>query len=129
MLLAGIQKNKKTPGCQLKACWHDKVTKSMLTTFLRIQMKKWTFASTIFLLFFPVFSHAQVRPVGTITLGSDSAYLPLNENITILAPFQNSYISALDHDAEFVGGIFLGGEFSLPCHWSDQLGISYYQNS
>jgi opacity protein-like surface antigen len=52
----------------------------------------------------------------------------MNQNVTLIAPFQNNYhnnISIFD----FVGGLFIGAE-SQPWHnVFGQLGVSYYNNS
>ena len=77
----------------------------------------------------PIVSSASIRPIVTLSLGADSADVHMTKTITMIAPFQNSYIGSKDHDGEVVGGIFLGGEMGFLENWAVQLGLSYFQST
>jgi opacity protein-like surface antigen len=74
-------------------------------------------------------AEAQVRPVATVSLGIDGADVSGSQNITLIAPFQNSYNSTKHVDTEPVGGIFLGAQFDIVKNWAWQLGLSYFESS
>lgn len=91
--------------------------------------KKISFLSLSTILFSAI-AVAQVRPAATVSLGSDSAnFSQSNTNISFITPFYNTYVDTNSHDAEWVGGFFLGGNFTFNSLWSSQVGVSYYQNS
>lgn len=76
----------------------------------------------------PLIAHASIRPVASIAAGADIITLHTNQNISLIEPFQNSYIGN-NRKVDFVGGFFLGVEQSLCHNMLGQLGVSYYQNA
>ena len=78
---------------------------------------------------FPIITSATIRPVVSLNMGSDRANVFQTKIITILAPFQNSYIATNHYDTETVFGFFLGGETMVMHSCGLQLGLSYYQTS
>src|SRR5476651_345320 len=84
-------------------------------------------AIALVLTLFPLMAQAAFRPVATLSAGTDVVTTHMNQTITLVAPFQNTYIST-NTKADFVGGLFLGVETPLFQCLSGQLGLSYYQN-
>ena len=68
-----------------------------------------------------------IHPVVTLGLGSDSTTDRTSQNITLFAPFQNTYYGNYN-DIQTIGNVFLGGEIQFMDKWAWQLGASYYQN-
>jgi hypothetical protein len=50
-----------------------------------------------------------------------------SQNLTILAPFQNTYLGHTN-DTESMESLFLGAQVTLPKNFEWQLGAAYYQN-
>jgi opacity protein-like surface antigen len=86
------------------------------------------FATTALLILLPLAVQAAIRPVATISAGADIVTVRNNQTITIISPFQNSYIGS-NHQVDFVGGLFLGVEQVLVNNILGQLGVSYYQTT
>lgn len=73
---------------------------------------------------------AHIRPVATVSLGSDSAtFSKTSTNISFLPPFYNTYTDTNSTDNEWLGGVTLGANIPINAVWSSQVGVSYYQNS
>lgn len=73
---------------------------------------------------------AHIRPVTTVSLGSDSAtFSKTNTDISFIPPFYNTYVDTNSTDTEWVGGIGLGANIPWNSVWSSQIGVNYYQNS
>lgn len=89
-------------------------------------MKKGILVLCLCACFYPLESSAWYRPMLSLALGADAVNTHLNQNLTIIAPFQNSYLSG---GANFqpVAGLFVGMETMLH-NFLTQLGVSYYQN-
>lgn len=93
-------------------------------------MQKRILLSCIVFALFPALSSATIRPVVSVSLGSDRTNLGMTKVISMAAPNQNSYVSFNNHyDTEAVAGLFVGGETLFFQNWSLQLGLSYFQNS
>ncbi len=82
----------------------------------------------ILLLLFPFISYASIRPIVTVMGGSDSPRFQTTQNITLMAPYQDTFTGS-NTDATAIGGIFLGAESTLYRNFLWQLGLSYYQTS
>ncbi len=89
---------------------------------------KLTLISALALISTPLIGFASVRPVASLSAGVDVVNIHMTQNITILAPFQNSYV-ANTRIEDFVGGLFVGFETPLFSQVLGQLGVSYYENS
>jgi opacity protein-like surface antigen len=74
-------------------------------------------------------SHAALplHPVLAIGWGSDTTDVNVSQNITLLAPFQNTYY-AHTNDTQTVANVFLGAELPFLNKWAWQLGAAYFQN-
>lgn len=68
-----------------------------------------------------------IHPVATVGLGSDTTNMNLSKNITLFAPFSNTYYGHFN-DTETVASVFLGAELALPKNFAWQLGAAYYQS-
>ena len=75
---------------------------------------------------FPLMSFAAYRPVVSLAVGGDTANTHLNQNITILAPYQNTYNSG-GANIQPLAGAFVGVETSFETFLA-QFGVGYYQN-
>jgi opacity protein-like surface antigen len=75
---------------------------------------------------FALTTQAAIRPVVTLGLGGDSTDLNINQNITVFAPFQNTYVGH-HNDTESVGSLFIGAEIPFLNNFAWQLGAAYYQ--
>ncbi len=87
-------------------------------------MKKWMLS----LLIVTTPAAASLRPIASVGLGLDFADFRNTQNIVLLAPFANTYLST-GSDNEPVGNLFLGFEAPLSPNLFGQLGISYYQTN
>lgn len=70
---------------------------------------------------------ASMRPIASLSAGTDVVNIHMTQNITILSPFQNSYVSN-NRIEDFVAGLFVGIETPVFNNVLGQLGISYYRN-
>ena len=67
------------------------------------------------------------KPLATLSFGLDATNSNLNQNVSLLPPFENIYVSN-GRDNEFVAGILLGFETNILTNLLAQLGISYFQS-
>ena len=79
-------------------------------------------------LFLSLSAHASFRHVASIAAGADIVTVHMNQNITLISPFQNTYVSN-NHIEDFVGGLFIGVENPIYGNVLGQIGVSYYQNN
>jgi|GEM_PF-5064767 len=77
----------------------------------------------------PFISHAATtRPIVSLAYGVDYIHLPsLQKDISLEAPFQDTYISPSQTLHGPVVGIFLGLESALPWDLLGQVGLGYYR--
>lgn len=68
-----------------------------------------------------------LTPVATFSLGNDWVKTDLNQNVTLISPYQNRYKST-GHDTQVAVGLFLGVEKPI-ANILAQLGVDYYQNA
>lgn len=91
-------------------------------------MKNGLLLTTIGSLILPITAWASLHPLATLSIGADSPNTHLNQNITIISPYQNSYLSG-GSNTQLMAGLFLGAETSLLTNLLGQLGVSYYSNN
>ncbi|MDR3491337.1 MAG: outer membrane beta-barrel protein [Gammaproteobacteria bacterium] len=77
----------------------------------------------------PLVSFAAPRPVVTLSLGSDRTNVYSTKSITLIPPFQNSYLGTNHYDTEGVIALFAGAESAFCHNWAVQYGLSYFQSS
>lgn len=68
---------------------------------------------------------AAVRPMGSISVGTERMSFKMDQMLTLIPPFQNRYVGQLN-DRRGIGGLFLGFETELSKMLSLQLGGSYF---
>lgn len=88
-------------------------------------MKKRIFLAPLIASVMLTSAYAAVHPVATLNLGVDFVDARMRQNITFIAPFQNTYAGHL-HQTQFSGGLFLGAQTSLIPTVDVQAGFSYY---
>jgi opacity protein-like surface antigen len=69
-----------------------------------------------------------IQPVATLSLGAGIVKVDQQQNIVLLAPFQNTFNSKINQ-ASFVTGAFLGVQTPVHDGIQGQIGVSYYYNS
>lgn len=70
-------------------------------------------------------AHANLRPIISLAGGVNLTDVNMHQNITLISPFQNTYIGK-EHNTVGVAGVFVGGEKQLRTNLLAQFGISYY---
>lgn len=90
-------------------------------------MRNLTYLTCLFIGLFSTATYAAIHPVVSLGWGSDTTDVNISENITLLAPYQNSYVGH-QNDTETIANIFLGAEIPFLNNWAWQIGASYYQN-
>lgn len=94
-----------------------------------MKMQNKTLLALVMAALLPTPSFANLHPVISVATGSDHANVYSTKTITLIAPFQNSYIGTSHYDSESMIGLFLGVEQSFLQNWAWQLGLGYYQSS
>ena len=95
--------------------------------FRREVVKKGNFLAFLILSIIPLSCLANYSPIVSIGFGADSINRHLNQNITIISPYQNTYNSG-GNDLQPVGSLFVGIESSFFQSYFGQLGVGYYQD-
>ncbi len=95
---------------------------------MRSLLRKFSTLSILVLLF-PVIAHANLRPVVSLAYGYDQANVSMVKNISLIAPFYNTYNSTNTNDTERTGSLFVGVESPLYRNFLWQIGLSYYVSS
>jgi opacity protein-like surface antigen len=90
-------------------------------------MRKLTRSVSLLACLFTLYAHAETHPMMSVSTGATSTDMNTSQSITILAPFQNTYLGHVN-DTESMGSLFLGAQVTLPKNWEWQLGAAYYQN-
>lgn len=89
-------------------------------------MTKWTFCIGLCACLFTVNAPAAVRSVVSAALGSDFTNISMNQTISLISPFQNTYVGS-HHDINLATGLFVGVETQLLSNNKllAQFGVSY----
>jgi opacity protein-like surface antigen len=79
-------------------------------------------------LLLPTISLAAFRPIATLTGGINSSHFRTAQNVTLLAPFHDTFTGSNTDNENFIG-LFLGYESPLYQGILWQLGVSYYHTN
>lgn len=76
----------------------------------------------------PAWVYAEVRPLVVLSTGVDVIDIGRSQDLTLLPPFENKYVTTKHSDQQLLGGGFVGFESNLKNNWAWQLGLAYYQD-
>ncbi|MCD6048194.1 MAG: porin family protein [Gammaproteobacteria bacterium] len=93
-----------------------------------IKSRSFHLVSAFALLILASTSQADLRPVASLSLGLDQAYIGLKQNAILLSDVENTYMPGANFSTRMLSGGFLGVETTLAKNWGLQLGAAYYQS-